>query len=179
MIVRSILWRAIPVVGLAALLGMPMAMAPVPALAYVGCQSTSTATVTPGVTDPGGSVTLTTTFKDCNGNGLAGITVTFAAVSDPCSPVFTPTQVITDANGNTTTTVFFPANCTCVHTISATGAGITLTATVRISKCLPFTSSAATVAESPAPPIAVLLAAAGTLLIVSGAAVALRHRRTS
>jgi hypothetical protein len=147
------------------------------ALAYQSCTTSATATVNPVVINPGGSVTFTATFRDCNGNGLAGIKVVFAAINDPCSPTFRPTETTTDANGNATTTVFFTAQCTCVHTLSATGAGITVTADVRISACLPFTGGSSSVAAAEPPRWVAWIAVVGGLVLVSGAGLTLGFKR--
>ena len=113
----------------------------------------ATATANPVLVNPGGSVTFTVTLRDCNGNGLAGINVVFGAGNDPCGPTFTPPSTTTDANGVATTTVFFPGSCTCLHTLSATGGGVTVTADVRVTKCLPFTAAKATASVAAAPPL--------------------------
>ncbi len=159
---------------------MPMVVAPAPAFAYEGCNSTSTASADPAVVDPGGSTTFTATFRDCNGNGLAGIDVTFSAIDDPCAPTFTPAVTKTDANGVATTTVVFAANCsTCVHTLAAKGGGITVTATVRTTnRCLPFTSAEQPTgaARADLPTATWLVMAAGVALLVTGLALRFRPR---
>ena len=161
--------RVISLVGLVVLLGLPAGLAPAPALAYVGCATAATATANPGVVNPGGSVTFTATFTDCNGNAVAGINVVFAAVNDQCGPVFTPSSTSTDANGVATTSVFFQGSCTCIHTLSATGNGVTVTTEVRLTKCLPFTGAkATTLAAGDFPLLPGLMALAGALLVVGG-----------
>ena len=160
----------ISLVGLVALLGLPVGLAPTPALAYEGCATAATATANPVLVNPGGSVTFTVTLRDCNGNGLAGINVVFGAGNDPCGPTFTPPSTTTDANGVATTTVFFPGSCTCLHTLSATGGGVTVTADVRVTKCLPFTAAKATASVAAAPPLLPgLIALAGGLFWWLGA----------
>ncbi len=163
--------------GLLSVVALPMAFAaPTPALAYQGCAGTSSVTGSPTVVDGGGSITVTATLRDCNGNGLAGVEVVFAA-SGPCAASFNPPTAITDANGVATTVATLPTGCPCQYTISATGAGITVTTTVRENGCLPFTAAAPTAAHLPPPVMPVALLVLGAIVVGAGTYLGLSRRR--
>ncbi|MGI8608086.1 MAG: Ig-like domain-containing protein [Candidatus Dormibacteria bacterium] len=153
-----------------------------PTLAYQGCNTQSSASATPSSADPNQPVDFTITLRDCNGNGIGGAQVTFSQAAGPagCTATFTPTHATTDANGQATTVVTLPAGCPCQYTLSATGAGITLTTTVRENGCLPFTSAGSPrTGISSTPPAQVLpwaVLAAGLALLVA-AAFSLARRR--
>ena len=151
-------------------------------LAYQGCNGTSSASASASSTDPNQPVDFTVTLKDCNGNGISGATVTFSQQAGPagCTASFTPPQAVTDANGQATTVVTLPSGCPCQYTLAATGAGITVTTTVRENGCLPFTAaarSAAVAARAPSAPLLPLAVLALGLLCLGGAGLALARRR--
>jgi hypothetical protein len=151
------------------------------ALAYQGCNTTSSANASPSSADAGQPIDFTVTIRDCNGNGLVGANVTFGQQSGPagCTATFTPSTAKTDANGVAQTTVSLPAGCPCQYVLSASGGGVTVTTTVRENGCLPFTAGQPSAAVVPGgiPPMAALLAAAGAVLLGLSAAYLVRTRQ--
>lgn len=161
--------RAPLVLFLTALLATPAIAASTPALAYgEGCQTSATGTSSPTVVDGGGTVDFTVTFTNCNGGGVGGVQVVFAA-SGPCAATFNPPSAVTDASGTVRTKVTLPPNCPCQYTLTATGGGTSATTTVRENGCLPFTAAAKTIGTNPVPSAGLLMVALGILLASVGA----------
>ncbi|HEV1997165.1 MAG TPA: hypothetical protein VGR61_03415, partial [Candidatus Dormibacteraeota bacterium] len=117
-------------------------------------------------------------FNDANGQGVAGISVTFSQQSGPanCKVTFNPTSAVTDSSGAVKTTVTLPLNCPGSYVLAATTSRITVTATVREGGGFPATSAnpPATLALNRWAPAALL---AGILLMAlgTGALVLRRH----
>jgi hypothetical protein len=146
---------------LTAMLATPAIVGSTPALAYgEGCQTSATGNANPTVVDGGGTVDFTVTFTNCNGGGVQGVQVVFAA-SGPCAAGFNPPSGVSDASGTVRTKVTLPPNCPCQYTLTATGGGTSATTNVRESGCLPFTAAASTIGANPGP-------AAGITMIVLG-----------
>ena len=84
-----------------------VAMAVVPALAYLGTPGT-TASVSPTTVAAGGTVTFTAHFL-----GGAGQAVTFSSTGGGagCTETFSPATGTTDASGNVTTTITIGNTC--------------------------------------------------------------------
>ena len=148
------------------------------ALAYQGCNSTSSASASADSANGGGSVDFTVTLKDCNGGAIAGAQVTFSQQAGPagCTVTFTPSTAVTDANGQATTTATLPAGCPCQYTLAGSGAGVTVTTTVRENGCLPFTGAARAAART-VPPVLSLGALVVGLLLVAASAYGLARGR--
>jgi hypothetical protein len=95
-----------------------------------------------------------------------------------CQASFSPPTAVTDANGVARSTVTLPPGCPCQYVLTATGAGLTLTTTVREQGCLPFTTGArAVVPAGPTIPTGPALVVAGlALLAASGTYLRVRRR---
>lgn len=161
-------------IGLSAAV-MALAMTASSALAYTTGPGTG-GTAPPPTTNPNGTATTTGnfTFKDANGNPIAGLTVTFKTNAGNSSCVsFNPPTAVTNSAGVATTTVTF--TCGGTFTLAALGAGGE-TATLTVSTGSAFPNTSATPAPSPALPIAGI---ALGLLLIAGAIVGLtRGRKT-
>ncbi len=163
--------------SLLAVFGMAL-LTSAPALASYEDQGGSNCTQVGTTTNQGGTVELVCQFNDANGQGVAGITVTFSQQSGPanCKVTFNPTSAVTDSSGAVKTTVTLPLNCPGSYVLAATTSRITVTATVREGGGFPATSAdpPATPALNRWAPAAVL---AGILLMAlgTGALVLRRH----
>jgi Bacterial Ig-like domain (group 1) len=146
------------------------------ASAYNGCAGQTTITVSQSTANGGQTVTLTATVKDCNGNPVSGVLVTFSQLSGPCNSTILPPTAITNAQGVATVTVTLPANCPGVFVFGASAQNVTAQATVRELGGFPATSAdAASSSPSSLPWLAV---GAGVLLIFAGLGVGLYMRRS-
>jgi hypothetical protein len=159
-------------VSLAAISASSMATA---ALAYEGqqgpnfqCESNSAA--------PGASKNCTSTFKDANGNAIAGANVTFAQQSGPagCTVTFSPTSATTNASGQATTSITLPKGCPGQYVLTATANGQVLSVTVTETGGFPVTTGEPTATS---PPIALVLMALGIAFIVAASSVLVLRRR--
>ena len=149
--------------------------ATIPAFAYVS-QGTSGATTSPTSGGPGSTSTFTATFKDANGAGVAGASVTFSQQSGPagCQVTFSSTTGTTDANGVASTTVTLPTGCAGSFVLAAATQGVTVTTTLTETGGFPATS-----AEMPStgtPAWALALAFLGVALIAVSSLGLIRHR---
>ncbi len=153
-------------------------VAPATVLAYPPCTSSSTATVSSPTVGPGGTVTFTVTIKDCNGGAVVGTTVVFTSTGPgTCKATFNPPTAVTDANGQATTTVTFPANCPGQFTLAGTTQGITVTAPVRETGGFPLTTgNPAADRQSGFPLSPALIAGLGLLLAMVGSVALLKRR---
>jgi hypothetical protein len=106
-----------------------VALAIVPALAYVGTPGT-TASCVPTTQSAGGTVTCSAHFL-----GGAGQGVTFSATGGGpgCVVMFSPASATTDASGNVATTVTFGANCSGTVTLSAVAGAQNVSTTATIT----------------------------------------------
>jgi hypothetical protein len=126
---------------------------------------------------PGGQITFTVTFTDCNGGAVSGSQVTFSATGPTnCQPTFNPAIGVTDQNGQVTTTVTFPPGCPGEYTLAAGTQGITVTAEVRETGGFPNTTGNPAGGQAPLPTGTILLAALGMLLILIGSVAVLARR---
>jgi hypothetical protein len=162
--------------GLGIAVAVISAVPPATALAYPPCQSSSTGSVSSPTVGPGGQVTFTVTFTDCNGSAVSGSQVTFSG-SGPCQPTFNPPSGVTNQNGQVTTTVTFPPGCPGLYTLAAGTQGITVTASVRETGGFPNTTRDPVGGQTPLPLGIILVAALGTLLILTGSVALLARRR--
>jgi hypothetical protein len=128
-------------VGLCA--GALVANGPQAALAYNACKDGSSASISPSTGAGGSTVDLTATFKDCNGNPVAGVQATFTQVSGPanCQATFANSSGVTNAQGQVTVTVTLPVNCPGQFTLGATVQGVQVQAVAVESGGFPNTAA--------------------------------------
>ena len=177
------------ILGASVALAAPAALAaPLPALAYEGCESESSITASVAEAVAGVSFRLDAEVRDCTGFGVEGASVVFGTQSAPtatCQASFNPGQAATDSAGLATSQATLPPGCPCVFVLGAhvptSSGGFTLSTPVREAGCLPFTAAAAAqvpAAASTGVPRAAFSAAVGlvVLLIAGAGAVAIRRR---
>jgi len=156
-----------------------MALASVfPALAASPTSGNSNGSVGATSVAPGGSTTFTATFKDNNGSGVAGASVTFSQQSGPngCTATFSPSSGTTNSSGTVTTTVTLPAGCSGSYVLAASTQGATVTSTVAESGGFPATSTEGPSSGTPVWAFAGL--ALGFVLIVASGLGLTRIRRS-
>jgi hypothetical protein len=150
-----------------------------PVLAYTPSQNNSNDNTNTQQGTGGQTITDTATFKDSNGQGVAGASVTFSQQSGPsgCQVVFNPATAVTDANGQATSQVTLPANCAGQYVLAASTGGTTVTTTVRETGGFPNTTAEAPVGGSSGFPVAIAAMLAGLCLMVAGVGGTLLRRR--
>jgi hypothetical protein len=156
--------------GVGIAVGLFSVVPPATALAYPPCQTASTAKVSHPTVRPGGQITFTVTFTDCNGGAVSG--------PANCQPTFNPSTAVTAQNGQVTTTVTFPPGCPGEYTLAASTQGITVTAEVRETGGFPNTTGDPAGGQTPLPGT-VLVAALGMLLVLTGSVALLARRRSA
>jgi hypothetical protein len=155
-----------------------VSLAPTQVLAYPPCSSGSSASTSSTTVGSGGTVTLTVTFKDCNGGAVAGSTVTFGSTGPgSCRPTFSPPTAVSDANGQASTTVTFPTDCPGQYTLTGSTQGVTVSAAVNETGGLPLTTGNASDLEHGLPVVPAAVVLLGLLLAVAGSAALLSRRR--
>ena len=106
-----------------------VAIAIVPAFAYVGTPGTSASTSSTTVV-AGGSLTFSAHFPVAAG---AAVTYSVSGGGTSCTATFNPTSGTTDASGNVTTTVTFGANCSGTVTLMAVSGVMNVSTAVTVS----------------------------------------------